>query len=68
MSMYTLLRNNPVPTHKEMESAFEGKMETSRKLRPCACNYDTDFIVRRSIPVECPKDVRVQELSQNKQL
>ncbi|KAJ7381571.1 hypothetical protein OS493_040403, partial [Desmophyllum pertusum] len=24
MSMYALLRNNPVPTHKEMESAFEG--------------------------------------------
>jgi len=22
--MYALLRNNPVPTHKEMESAFEG--------------------------------------------
>ena len=25
MSMYALLRNNPVPTHKEMESAFEGR-------------------------------------------
>jgi len=25
MSMYTLLRNNPLPTHKEIESAFEGK-------------------------------------------
>lgn len=25
MSMYALLRNNPLPTHKEMESAFEGK-------------------------------------------
>ena len=24
MSMYTLLRNNPVPTNVEMESAFEG--------------------------------------------
>ena len=24
MSMYTLLRNNPVPTQKEIESAFEG--------------------------------------------
>ena len=24
MSMYALLRNNPLPTHKEMESAFEG--------------------------------------------
>lgn len=24
MSMYTLLRNNPLPTQKEMESAFEG--------------------------------------------
>ena len=24
MSMYALLRNNPVPTYKEMESAFEG--------------------------------------------
>ncbi|KAJ7379816.1 hypothetical protein OS493_012563, partial [Desmophyllum pertusum] len=26
MSMYALLRNNPVPTHKEMESAFEGML------------------------------------------
>ena len=26
MSMYALLRNNPVPTHKEMESAFEGNL------------------------------------------
>ena len=25
MSMYTLLRNNPLPSYKEMESAFEGK-------------------------------------------
>ena len=25
MSMYALLRNNPLPTHKEMESAFEGR-------------------------------------------
>ena len=24
MSMYTLLRNNPAPTQKEIESAFEG--------------------------------------------
>ena len=24
MSMHALLRNNPLPTHKEMESAFEG--------------------------------------------
>ena len=24
MSMHVLLRNNPLPTHKEMESAFEG--------------------------------------------
>ena len=27
MSMYALLRNNPVPTHNEMESAFEGMMD-----------------------------------------
>ena len=26
MSMYTLLRNNPVPTNVEMESAFEGNI------------------------------------------
>ena len=26
MSMYTLLRNNPVPTNREMESAFEGNI------------------------------------------
>jgi len=26
MSMYTLLRNNPVPTNIEMESAFEGNI------------------------------------------
>ena len=26
MSMYTLLRNNPLPTQAEMESAFEGEV------------------------------------------
>ena len=31
MSMYALLRNNPLPTNKEMESAFEGTEGSSRK-------------------------------------
>ena len=31
MSMYTLLRNNPVPTNVEMESAFEGNMSVGNK-------------------------------------
>ena len=34
MSMYTLLRNNPVPTNVEMESAFEGMV----------CRRQMDFL------------------------
>ena len=33
MSMYALLRNNPLPSHKEMESAFEGKEARSRFIK-----------------------------------
>lgn len=34
MSMYALLRNNPLPTNKEMESAFEGNLCRCTGYRP----------------------------------
>ena len=41
MSMYALLRNNPLPTHKEMESAFEGIIVKSIKGKTPSCFIKT---------------------------
>lgn len=41
MSMYTLLRNNPVPTHPEMESAFEGNLCRCTGYRPILEGFKT---------------------------
>ena len=48
MSMYTLLRSNPVPTQKEIESAFEGMkllswfMACKRAFSPYDCEIKLD--------------------------
>ncbi|XP_020627784.1 xanthine dehydrogenase/oxidase-like isoform X2 [Orbicella faveolata] len=41
MSMYALLRNNPLPTHKEMESAFEGNLCRCTGYRPILEGFKT---------------------------
>lgn len=41
MSMYTLLRNNPVPTNIEMESAFEGNLCRCTGYRPILEGFKT---------------------------
>ncbi|XP_078350679.1 xanthine dehydrogenase/oxidase-like [Oculina patagonica] len=41
MSMYALLRNNPLPTHKEMESAFEGNLCRCTGYRPIIEGFKT---------------------------
>lgn len=41
MSMYALLRNNPVPTHNEMESAFEGNLCRCTGYRPILEGFKT---------------------------
>lgn len=41
MSMYTLLRNNPEPTHQEMESAFEGNLCRCTGYRPIIEGFKT---------------------------
>ncbi|XP_015749134.1 PREDICTED: xanthine dehydrogenase-like, partial [Acropora digitifera] len=41
MSMYALLRNNPLPTQKEMESAFEGNLCRCTGYRPILEGFKT---------------------------
>lgn len=41
MSMYTLLRNNPLPTQTEMESAFEGNLCRCTGYRPILDGFRT---------------------------
>ncbi|RMX48187.1 hypothetical protein pdam_00015397 [Pocillopora damicornis] len=41
MSMYTLLRNNPLPSYKEMESAFEGNLCRCTGYRPIVEGFKT---------------------------
>ncbi|XP_022782226.1 xanthine dehydrogenase/oxidase-like [Stylophora pistillata] len=41
MSMYTLLRNNPLPSCKEMESAFEGNLCRCTGYRPILEGFKT---------------------------
>nr|XP_022334415.1 xanthine dehydrogenase/oxidase-like isoform X1 [Crassostrea virginica] len=41
MSMYTLLRNNPLPTQAEMESAFEGNLCRCTGYRPILDGFRT---------------------------
>ena len=41
MSMYTLLRNNPRPTQREMEDAFQGNLCRCTGYRPILDGYRT---------------------------
>ncbi|XP_078351392.1 xanthine dehydrogenase/oxidase-like [Oculina patagonica] len=41
MSMFALLRNNPLPTYKEMESAFEGNLCRCTGYRPIIEGFKT---------------------------
>ncbi|CAH3019046.1 unnamed protein product, partial [Porites evermanni] len=64
MSMYTLLRNNPVPTQKEIESAFEGNLCRCTGYRPIIAGFKT-FAKECCAEVSngCCKDLNQNEIT-----
>jgi len=45
MSMYTLLRNNALPSQRKMENAFQGNVLTHHNLRSNQYSYVAAYVV-----------------------